>query len=216
MSTRATYQIDNKYFYIHYDGYPSGAATYFYATLTFDNKRGGLAEQFLRANDLAEFTGSHEIHGDSEYRYTLEGSGYLKAEERIDFSDQWKAFYLGDVAEFINKYSEEVSNNTLPKIVKSSQYGYMSLDQLTDKLYSLLNRGRELRLKGHTGNASSSYGEAWKVYLDIFAQSGVRLEVLEKEIRETAIYFTEAYNWTMDDAVNRWADQFYPLPKEAA
>src|SRR5436190_1789834 len=82
MSTRATYQFTgarsrglNHSFptitvYIHHDGYPEGAAHYFWNA--HHGERGSLpVERFLFANDRAEITESHEAHGDTEFRYTV-------------------------------------------------------------------------------------------------------------------------------------------------
>ena len=74
MSTRATYRFIPKNsvrgrwqsittIYIHHDGYPEGAASYLEDAFT--------AEAFLAKNDRAEVTESHEIHGDTEYRYDI-------------------------------------------------------------------------------------------------------------------------------------------------
>jgi len=84
MATRATYRIacGNKAeltVYIHWDGYPEGAADYFDRALNlYENPRGSeLLEKasfeacFLIANPKAEVTRSHESHGDTEYRYDV-------------------------------------------------------------------------------------------------------------------------------------------------
>lgn len=78
MSTRATYQFDDKHkaratLYIHHDGYPMGAAYYFYRTLCFPHRRGCMATRMIRAIDGAELTGEHAAHGDTEYRYNVCG-----------------------------------------------------------------------------------------------------------------------------------------------
>lgn len=111
MSTRATYLISSSNwdklkicFYIHYDGYPEGAAEYFWNMHHNKNNRGGYAGRFIRSNDLAEFTLSHESHGDTEYRYTLSDKGELTALARNGFSDNWHQFYKGIWYEFVNKY----------------------------------------------------------------------------------------------------------------
>ena len=74
MSTRVTYRFESKWhgkqtFYIHSDGYPAGAAEYFFLAARFENKasNGTLAESFFRANERAEFTLGHDAHGDTEY-----------------------------------------------------------------------------------------------------------------------------------------------------
>lgn len=76
MSTRATYQFNSTEhhsvtYYIHHDGYETGAAQYFVKALRQKNKRGGLATMFLRANPNCAFTDSHDGHGDTEFRYTV-------------------------------------------------------------------------------------------------------------------------------------------------
>jgi hypothetical protein len=70
MSTRATYQFitetSNVTLYVHHDGYPEGAAHYLEDAFT--------AEKFLRKNERAEITESHDRHGDTDYRYTIESN----------------------------------------------------------------------------------------------------------------------------------------------
>ena len=88
MGTRATYQFNKKdseavTIYHHWDGYIAGAATLFMNA----TKNGGeklTAESFLNANEKAEITESHESHGDTEYRYTINestGSIHISAKE---------------------------------------------------------------------------------------------------------------------------------------
>lgn len=114
MSTRATYKFPDVCYYIHYDGYPEGAAEYFQAALARDG-RGGLQAMFLRANDLAEITVDHDYHADTEYRYTVADSldsdcgplSILSALERTGSrSDpEWVLFFEGTVVDFIQKYA---------------------------------------------------------------------------------------------------------------
>jgi hypothetical protein len=119
MSTRATYQftgarspglnhsIPTITIYIHHDGYPEGAAKYFWNA--HHAARGSLnVERFLFGNDRAEITESHEAHGDTEYRYTLAGdqlTGYKRAHGWSDNEpEKWPVFFVGSVVEFINQY----------------------------------------------------------------------------------------------------------------
>lgn len=79
MSTRATYQFEAKHcttttIYIHHDGYPEGAADYFYRLLISD-ARGCMAVRMIRANGGAELTDGHDAHGDTVYRYNIIGTG---------------------------------------------------------------------------------------------------------------------------------------------
>jgi len=127
MSTRATYEIEGRTFYIHHDGYPEGAASYLYnmvKALTdvdttgknfdiFNHRmcRGGLEFAFIRGNGNAEPTESHDAHGDTEYRYTVStvnGLPILLAEERCgDWSNpSWQVFFHGPLTEFVNEFIE--------------------------------------------------------------------------------------------------------------
>ncbi|NDD53671.1 hypothetical protein EBZ39_07300 [bacterium] len=120
MSTRATYTFKGEtevHTYIHYDGYPEGAATYFRSMLAAFNKdvRGGAAEQFIRGNHLAEITSHWDDHGDTEYHYSIE-EFYNKDTFSVEyvvcafkfngFSDERtkSEFFHGTVTEFIKKY----------------------------------------------------------------------------------------------------------------
>lgn len=119
MSTRATYQIADQIagthtFYIHYDGYPEGAAEYFWNMMHAENRGGGMPSQFLRANELAELTQGHDAHVDTEYRYTVDHTGFLKAQKRTGWDGdrftvptaRWETFFTGHVCEFINQYGD--------------------------------------------------------------------------------------------------------------
>lgn len=117
MSTRATYKIDFTTFYIHWDGYPEGAATYFQNAFkhrhTMEDRapNATLADDFIRANPRAELTPSHDSHGDTEFRYTVEIDGderfgnptyHLTVESGID--EDWETIFTGSLDNFINIY----------------------------------------------------------------------------------------------------------------
>ena len=133
MSTRATYLFTSRShvpvsIYIHYDGYPSGAAAYFWAAHHCANHRGGFAGQFVRANELAEFTSGHDSHGDTEYRYTLDvDAGHLTAWARAhgwarDEAPKWRVIHFGDWWEFVNANPEGIEGFTaLRKLAGHSQ-----------------------------------------------------------------------------------------------
>jgi len=104
MSTRATYQFKNQWSgthtaYIHHDGYPEGAAQYFLN----DGAPIFNINTFIRTNHKAEMTASHEIHGDTEYRYTIQGS-HLLAQKRINFTHEFATIWDGSIQTFIGKY----------------------------------------------------------------------------------------------------------------
>lgn len=106
MSTRATYQFIGKVtgthtMYIHHDGYPEYAFHYFQGGCTVDS--------FAEHNeDRAEVTESHDAHGDTEFRYTVQNNTVL-CQKRVFVGgkDSWEIEYLGTVFDFINKYSKK-------------------------------------------------------------------------------------------------------------
>lgn len=134
MSTRATYEFRGRNLpiiaiYVHTDGYPEGAADKFFDAIRaqyrpevqgkkIDLKQapylsnryscsGGWAAAFIRGNPEAEFTDSHEAHGDTEYRYTVH-DGTISCKKRVDISgDEWEQFFAGDIADFVNRYTED-------------------------------------------------------------------------------------------------------------
>lgn len=111
MSTRATYQFKGGEWrpdvtlYIHHDGYPEGAAAYLYRAFTAGKAL--TVESMIRGNERAEVTGSHETHGDTEYRYTINGNTmtaqslgpYIEGQP-----DKWATFFSGDWVDFITRY----------------------------------------------------------------------------------------------------------------
>lgn len=113
MSTRATYafQIGGRpavTVYIHHDGYPNGAAFYFWNAHHNAGKCGHPLTRFLRANEGAEITGDHETHGDTEYRYTLRDDQLTAHKRRFDGdTPRWHVFFAGPLVEFINQYGAE-------------------------------------------------------------------------------------------------------------
>lgn len=108
MSTRATYKIDGVCFYINYDGYMDGAAGYFWNMHHAMGKgRGGYAEAFLRGNHLASFTESHDVHGDTEYRYDLAGETLTVWKrtggwnDPANFEEVWSGYWW----KFVNEHN---------------------------------------------------------------------------------------------------------------
>jgi hypothetical protein len=126
MATRATYTFlfaphrklgNTVTFYIHYDGYPSGAACYFKSMLEnlrlknegIDRElRGGSAEAFVRANKLAELTTDPTLHGDTQYHYKLQkvDSVLQVTAYEIDHESELHQFFSGPVSEFIERFEE--------------------------------------------------------------------------------------------------------------
>ncbi len=120
MGTRATYNLSaGRYnhqqvcFYIHWDGYPAGAASYFWNMYQIKNERGSYAGRFIRGNELAEFTLDHNEHGDTEYCYDLDEAGSLTASEWQFDERQWKIIYSGFWYDFINEFLNDPSKEKL-------------------------------------------------------------------------------------------------------
>lgn len=116
MSTRATYEIHGqKYappvtFYIHHDGYPSGAVKYWQAARVFgdESPNASFADKFHRANVKSEYTTGHSDHGDTQYRYSYHVErDFLTVEMRIDFGTEWKTIFNGTLAMFIEQYGKK-------------------------------------------------------------------------------------------------------------
>ena len=115
MSTRATYPFTNNSMaaedicvYIHHDGYPTGAAEYFRKALFIaKTDRRPILEAFIAANTGAQITRSHQTHGDTEYRYTIDRKDVLVEKRISNFSEEhgldnyWQTIFVGSIEEFI-------------------------------------------------------------------------------------------------------------------
>jgi hypothetical protein len=127
MSTRATYLFKGNDFrpdvclYIHHDGYEEGAASYLYAAFRVSGSLS--AEDMIRGNDKAEFTESHDAHGDTEYRYMVDKNQLTVS---AGYGDTWRTVFSGDWVDFINKYLNPawIDHDFQPiKRVKVDTYG---------------------------------------------------------------------------------------------
>lgn len=201
MSTRATYQftgartsglnhsIPTITVYVHHDGYPNGAAKYFWNAHHVE--RGNLpVERFLFANEKAEITESHEAHGDTEYRYTVErdssGDKITAYERKHGWGDnepeRWNVFFLGTVIEFINQYgpgprsfwADEFS--PIRAVPSPRQYSrglvYLSRRQLIEGAEAALKAADEYEAKfpQFTGNLSGMRAtvKGWTAALEAY------------------------------------------------
>ena len=184
MSTRATYQFRSSReanfghshptvtFYIHYDGYPDGAACYLADAVLYTAKdcHGGLVANFLRANPLAEFTDSHEIHGDTEWRYTVtrvKDAETLLVQERESGNwdnPTWREYFNGPLANFLNIHAKEQAPSITPRLATADPWiTYAGITvpsaRLFDQRTTTERRAWEQLGRGHTGNACSTVSE---------------------------------------------------------
>lgn len=130
MSTRGTYKfkgnrrnfVPDTYIYVHYDNYPEGAAAQFY-NLLINPSKGNMATQFIRSNEHAEITKNHDCHGDTEYRYEIEGHG-PEAEvicyerqfpngydyKKADNQESWVGIAVQKLHEFISERTKYIKD----------------------------------------------------------------------------------------------------------
>ena len=160
MATRATYSFEDKCYdrlstvYIHYDGYPDGAARYFLnmhlsAYSDLDDYAPNKGCEFFIVGNIryAEITKCHEYHSDTEYRYYLDSNCNLTAYERNWETDKFIEFFHGHYCMFINEYLGVEHFHALSQdMVKDRFYnhGYLShLDIKAVGIYYLkqINKG---------------------------------------------------------------------------
>jgi len=109
MATRATYKFISDITgthtaYIHSDGYPEYAYNYLENAASID--------AFMVKNDRAEITESHEIHGDTDYRYTIQNgcvvcekrTWFESDDEEVGYEYKWDIEFIGTVEQLVKKY----------------------------------------------------------------------------------------------------------------
>ncbi|HEV2524170.1 MAG TPA: hypothetical protein VGU44_03460 [Gammaproteobacteria bacterium] len=140
MLSRATYFLPAENdsdqmvcFYIQHEGYPEGAADYFYKMHHCKNTKGGMAGRFFRANLNAEFSPYHGSHGDTEFRYTINIEGELRVFEKGTIGNQWDVFYEGAWHHFVNQYLEESEHLHLFRLFKNLQHETIMTIQEAEK-----------------------------------------------------------------------------------
>jgi len=173
MSTRATYLLPAAYhsdqmvcFYIHHDGYPEGAADYFYEMHHCNNTRGGMAGRFFRANLNAEFTKDHEEHGDTEFRYTINHQDELSVWKKGMLGNQWNIIYQGSWHHFVNKYLEESEHLHLFRLSKGLQ----------NEILMTIHQAEKLFISPKTLNASR-----YSIYKKLNIKTDVELMILANQ-----------------------------------
>ena len=129
MSTRANYIFKSgrktlATFYIHYDGYPKGAASYFQKALILGNGKIDSPSIFLRANKNCEIS---DIHRDIEYLYEFNIKTQMINCYAVNWSANDKMFksprYKEDVYSFINRHFVVFSSDdTLHEYVHKFAY----------------------------------------------------------------------------------------------
>lgn len=169
MSTRATYRFHDDptvTIYKHHDGYPKGAACWLYNA--WRCRARGLAAGFLRGNEDAELTVSHEIHCDTEYRYDLKPdkdtpSGWSITVQERQY-DKWRAVPGpdggGDLVEWITaRVVPDFIADYSPILRVAGRYraAYLTAAEVTerrDKWIELLDAWKRNGVNQQEGNAN--------------------------------------------------------------
>ena len=167
MSTRATYSFENERtgvtntVYIHHDGYPKGAAQYMY-----DAIKQGSADfffAFIRANERAEATESHDAHSDTEWRYVFYHQGTQVQVQSKSWNDdgepEWNEYANCSIAEFIER--------ELGIVLLNYKRGLHTAEEIIQSIADDLTSALRTAAMGSIGNASSAAGEIWRA-IDAF------------------------------------------------
>lgn len=127
MATRATYKFFNTQLipsatvYIHWDGYPQGAAHYIAEAIGYKGNYSETAtltvERFIRANEGANITQAHTSHGDTDYRYDFSHKEQMSVSKRSiervgdEYQEKWEVIFTGSISEFLesNYKAEEIN-----------------------------------------------------------------------------------------------------------
>lgn len=176
MATRATYYIESPLgqatFYIHWDGYPEGAAFYFWNMHHHVGEQGSYADAFHRANDQAEITGNRDTHGDTEYHYELLRCGSLRMMAK-NRDRQWHTLGLWKhYSEFINEYGGPMIENFEAIHAVPGYYGrteYMTASQLRARAQQAAKKAGDYAAKfpQFTGNIQSLAQEAQRLACEL-------------------------------------------------
>lgn len=204
MATRATYQLPTENagpltLYVHWDGYPAGAAVYFAATVLRANGKRITAESFIRAVDGAKVTGGHNAHGDTEYQYTLREDGTLTIAKRYA-DDGWGVVRTEPLADFLNREAarffgksesaEPLTDNTFKTFGRTTVTAAWLREQARDRMA----QAEKCIAQGWTGNASSVAGEAVRL---VAAGADVPLDELRDVLTRACAAFPHmvAHYW---------------------
>ena len=140
MSTRATYHfladgphVPSTAIYIHYDGFPDGAARHLWTIFTGAKQRGCMATRLLANCEFSELTVSHAAHSDTEYRYTIanQRSGLnadITCEARINFGDAWTTDADCTVRDFLELHPRQLGKLFTPFLDMSLGYANRTLN----------------------------------------------------------------------------------------
>lgn len=118
MNTRASYHFaaDDRNpatkLFIHFDGYPSGAAMYLREMLLQTGISG--ARAFQQANQYAAFVTQDTSRGlGTSFRYKLDGMELVVVEREFAGSNNWNPVFSGNLLDFINGHSPEPMLHTI-------------------------------------------------------------------------------------------------------
>lgn len=209
MSTRATYEIGDYFFYVHTDGYPSGAASYFADMIgamtvpaadggidAIDDRRGGAPFAFIRGVMRAETTESHQAHGDTEHRWRIDHDGIrltVQHSARPDF-EHWTTWSApAPLADFINRHYP----GAVVSILSPDAHWKREILATTRNAVAIAARHRAHIAELREGNPNiprhEQHAQAWES--EILNQIPARVRWLEKEKAEAAAELAKNPTW---------------------
>lgn len=202
--------------YVHYDGYPAGAAAKFLRATQHHNQRGGMAERFLRSEPDSELISKGTSCG-HQFTYTVSSDGLRVMVNAIVRNGEGhrtaKTIFHGAMIDFINENDELHQTRVCllgKRIVTKEQLEAMVSDRLGYAAHASHN--------GWTGNSAGAVNDAWRALTVLIGNFG------DTEFSGRASFAVDyfdamhcaAYGWSSQvegDAMAKWKDTFR---KEAA
>ncbi len=202
LEDRVRVEIGGQLFYIHHDGYPSGAANYFANMIealnvpdrkgrgigAIEERAGGIGFAFIRGNLKAEPTTGHSDHGDTEYRWKVEEIDkrlVVKANVRrsSDVRPLWSGWSAGEpLAAMIGHHYP----GAIVAIESPDHYWKRELLATLENAIGIAQAHRSAEARYAEGNPNkanaTAHAEAWEAALA--EQLPKRIQWLEKEAAE--------------------------------
>ena len=206
MSTRAYYSIGDRCFYIHYDGYPEGAAEYIAAAVEYRtriNGRDGLTGAFYRANATAEFADLPAASDtDAEYHYRIDGGLRITVQHRQIGGDRWSTEFSGPLSDWLNATITDGRTFT-------EAYGnVVSVQSAIENAEAELSSAATRFEQGHLGNAHGAVGDAWRWIKNVTTADDLRARIIRLDASMMPSFWkdecTDVYRWI---AINCDADR---------